>query len=47
MLLRRAALLVQPENEKVYSLGDYIRSKTNDWFMCVISEINDSSKEVK
>ena len=33
----------------IYSLGDYVavRSKTNDWFMCVISEINDPSKEVK
>ena len=39
----------QPENVKVYSLGDYVavRSETNDWFMCVISEINDPSKEVK
>ena len=39
----------QPENEKVYSLGDYVSvcSETNDWFMCVISEINDPSKEVK
>ena len=39
----------QPENEKVHSLGDYVavRSETNDWFMCVISEINDPSKEVK
>ena len=38
----------EPENEKVHSLGDYVavRSETNDWFMCVISEINDSSKEV-
>ena len=29
--------------------GDYVavRSETNDWFMCVISEINDPSKEVK
>ena len=38
----------QPENEKVYYLGDYaaVRSETNDWFMCVISEINDPSKEV-
>ena len=37
----------QPENEKVYSLGDYVavRSETNDW--CVMSEINDLSKEVK
>ena len=49
VLLRRAALLSQPENEKVYSLGDYVAvcSETNDWFMCVISEINDPSKEVK
>ena len=49
VLLRRATLLRQPENEKVYSLGDYVavRSETNDWFMCVISEINDPSKEVK
>ena len=40
---------LQPENEKVYSLGDYVAvcSETNDWFMCVISEINDPSKEVK
>ena len=39
----------QPENEKVYSLGDYVavRSETNDWFMCVISGINDPSIEVK
>ena len=39
----------QPENEKVYSLGDYVavRSEANDWLMCVISEINDPSKEVK
>ena len=39
VLLRRAT----------YSQGDYVavRSETNDWFMCVISEINDSSKEVK
>ena len=39
----------QPENEKVYSLGDYVavRLETNDWFMCVISEINDPSKQVK
>ena len=36
----------QPENEKVYSLGDYVavHSETNDRFMCVI---NDPSKEVK
>ena len=49
VLLRRATLLSQPENEKVYSLGDYVavRSETNDWFMCVISEINDPSKAVK
>ena len=46
VLLRKATLLSQPENEKVYSLGDYVavRSETNDWFMCVISEINDPSK---
>ena len=45
MLFRRAA----PENEKVYSLGDYVAvcSETTDWFMCVTSEINDTSKEVK
>ena len=45
VLLRGAT----PENEKVYSLGDYVtvRSETNDWFMCVVSEINDPSKEVK
>ena len=49
MLLRRAALLSQPENEQVYSLSDYVavRSETNDWFMCGISEINDPSKGVK
>ena len=49
MLLWRAILMSQPENEKVYSLGDYVavRSETNDWFMCVISEINDPQKEVK
>ena len=48
VLLRRATLLSQPEKEKVYYLGDYaaVRSETNDWFMCVISEINDPSKEV-
>ena len=48
VLLRRATLLRQPENEKVYSLGDYVavRSETDDWFMCVRSEINDPSKEV-
>ena len=39
----------QSENEKVCSLGDYVaaHSETNDWFMCVKSEINDPSKEVK
>ena len=39
----------QPENGKVYSLGDYVavRSETIDWFMCVISEVNDASKKVK
>ena len=49
VLLRRATLLNQPENEKVYFLSDYaaVRSETNDLFMCVISEINDPSKEVK
>ena len=52
VLLRSStgALLSQPENEKVHSLGDYdvaVRSETHDWFMCVISEINDPSKEVK
>ena len=49
VLLRRATLLSQPENEKVYSLGDYVAvcSQPNDWFMCVISEINYPSKEVK
>ena len=49
VFLRRATLLSQPENEKVYSLGDCVavRSETNDWFMCVISEMNDPAKEVK
>ena len=30
-------------------MGDYVavHSETNDWFMCLISEINDPSKEVK
>ena len=30
----------QPENEEVYSLGDFVAvcSETNDWFMCVINE---------
>ena len=39
----------QPENGKVYSLTDYVAvcSETIDWFMCVISEVNDPSKEVK
>ena len=37
VLLRRATLLSQPENEMVYSLGGYVavRSETNDWFSCV------------
>ena len=49
VLLRRATLLSQPENEKVYPLGDYVavHSETSDWLMCVISEINDPSNEVK
>ena len=48
VLLRRTTLL-SPENEKVYSLGDYVavRSETKNWFMCVISELNNPSKEVK
>ena len=39
----------QPENEMVYSLRDYVAvySETTDWFMYVMSEINDPSKEVK
>ena len=39
----------RPENEKIYSLGDYVdvSSETNDWFICVISEINEPSKEVE
>ena len=39
----------QPENEKEYFLSDYVavRSETNDWFMCLINEINDPSKEIK
>ena len=47
--LRRGTLLSQSENEKVYSLGDNVAvcSETNDWFMRVISGINDPSKEVK
>ena len=42
-------MLSQPENGKVYSLDDYVavRSETIDWFMCLISEVNDPSKEVK
>ena len=49
VLLSRATLLSQPGNEKVYSLGDYVAvcSETTDWFMYVVSEINDPSKEVK
>ena len=49
VLLRRVTLLSQPENEQVYSLGDYVAvlSETNDWFMCVINEINDPSTELK
>ena len=49
VLRKRITLLSQPKNEKIYSLGDYVavRSETNDWFMCVISELNDPSKEVK
>ena len=49
VLLWRATLLNQPENEKVYSLRDYVAvySETTDWFIYVMSEINDPSKEVK
>ena len=49
MSRRRAILLSQPENGKVYSLGDYVavRSETNVWLICATSEINDPSKEVK
>ena len=49
VLLRRATLLTQPENEKVYSLGDYVAvcSERTDWLMYVMSEINDPLKEVK
>ena len=48
-LLRRTTLLRQLESEKVYSLGDYVDvySETTDWFMYVMSEINDPSKEAK
>ena len=37
VLLRRATLLSQPENEKVYSLGDYVavRSKNQMIGSCV------------
>ena len=39
----------QPETGKVYSVGNYVAvcSETTGWFMYVISEINDPSKEVK
>ena len=40
----------QTENEKVYYLGDNVavRSETTGkWFMSLISEVNDPSKEVK
>ena len=39
----------QPENGKVYALGDYVAvcSETIDWFMYMISEVNDPSNEVK
>ena len=49
VLLKRTTLLSQPKNEKVYSLGDHVavRSETNDWFMCLTSEISDPSKRVK
>ena len=49
VLLRRATLLSQPENENVYSLGDYVAvcSETTDWLMYAMSEIDDPSKEVK
>ena len=49
VLLRRTTLLSQLENEKVYSLRDNVAdcSETTDWFMYVMSEINDPSKEVK
>ena len=48
-LLKKSTLLSQPENEIVYSLGGYVavRKERNHWFMCVISEMNDPSKEVK
>ena len=49
MLLMKSTLLGQPENGKVYSLGDYVvvHSETIDWFVCVINEVNDPSKEIK
>ena len=39
----------QPKNEKVYFLGDYVAvcSETTDFFMYVMSEIDNPSKEVK
>ena len=42
----RATLSGQLQNGKVYSLGDCVavRSETNDWLMCMITEINDPSK---
>ena len=48
VLLRRATLLSQFENEKFYSLDDYVavRSETNDCFIGLINEINNPSKEV-
>ena len=48
VLLRRATLFCQSKNEKVYSRGDYVAicSEKNDWLMCVVSEINDPSKEL-
>ena len=35
--------------KRFFLWGDYVavRSETNDWFMCVISEINCPSKEIK
>ena len=46
--LRRATLLIQPENKKVYFLGDCgtVRTETNDWFMCVISDLKGSRSQV-
>ena len=39
----------QPENGKVYFLGDYVAvcSETIDLFMYVVSEVNDPFKDVK